>query len=127
VAVKGWSLHGEGQCGGRGVDFRGGAQNPEVSQAALVRKEKTERGEAGLNGQDVGGGAHKAVRCPSLDLVPEDRELSGHVDGRHEDIRAIAEDREEERGGQPVAQEGGEADTRRGEALDRHEGCLCLG
>jgi len=44
-----------------------------------------------------------------------------------ESIRAVAEDGKEERGGQPVAQEGGEAHPRRGEPFDGHEGSLRLG
>ena len=75
----------------------------------------------------MGGGAHKAVGCPSLDIVPECGELPGHVDSGHEGVRAIAEDGEEEGGGPPVAEEAGEADPRRGESLDRHEGRLGFG
>jgi len=48
---------------------------------ALIRKEKLERRQAGLDGQDVGGGTHEAVGHPSLDLVPECGELPSHVDG----------------------------------------------
>jgi len=45
----------------------------------------------------------------------------------HEDVRPIAEDGEEEGGGQPMAEEGGEADSRGGETFDGHKGTLGLG
>jgi len=59
--------------------------------------------------------------------VPEQGELPNHVGGGYEDVRAIAEDREEEGGGQSMAEEGGEGNPRRGEALDSHEGRPGLG
>ena len=64
---------------------------------------------------------------PSLDLVPKNGELPGHVYCWYEGVCAIAEDREEERGGQPVAEEGWEADPWGREAFDRHKGRLGLG
>jgi len=79
--VKGSSLNGGGELCGCRVDLRGGAKYSEVSQVALGRKGKLVWWEAGLDGQDVGGGAHEAIRRPSLDLVPEHRQLSTHVDG----------------------------------------------
>jgi len=127
MAVKGWGLHRGWEPCGRRVDFRGGAHNPEVCQASLVCKEKLERWEAGLDGQDIGRGRYEAVSCPPLDLVPEHGELPNHVDGGHEDVRAIAEDGDEEGGGQSMAEKGGEADPWRGETLDSHEDCLRLG
>jgi len=69
--VKGRSLRGGGEPSGCGIDLRGGAHDPEVGQAEFVREEDVKRREAGLYGQDVGGGAHEAICCPSLDLVPE--------------------------------------------------------
>jgi len=78
--VKGWGLHGgRGPCSCR-VDFGGGAHNSKVCQASLVRKEELERWEAGLDGQDIRGGRHKAISRPSLGLVPENGELPNHVD-----------------------------------------------
>ena len=53
--------------------------------------------EAGLDSQDVRGGAGQAVRGPPLNLVPEDRKFSCHVSGGLECVRAVAKDREEER------------------------------
>jgi len=44
-----------------------------------------------------------------------------------EDVRAVAEDRDEERGGQTVAQKGGKAHPRGGEPSDGHKGSLGLG
>jgi len=79
--VKGRSLHrGGNPCSCR-VVLRRGAYYSKVGQAALVRKENREWGEAGLDGQDVGGGTREAIGCPSLDLVPECGELPIHVDG----------------------------------------------
>jgi len=121
VAVKGWSLDGEGEPSGCGVDFLGGAQNPEVSQAAFLPKKQTKRRKTDLNGQDVSGGAHEAVRCPSLNLVPEHRELASHVDGGHEDVRAIAEDGEEEGGSQPVTEKGRQQNRGRSPPLYRRK------
>jgi len=83
VAVKGRSLHRGGKSRGYGVDLRTGAKYPKVSQSAFIPEEKFERWKAGLNGQDVGGGAHEAIGRPSLDLVPERGEFPGHVD-RHQ-------------------------------------------
>jgi len=114
VAVKGWGLHRGGKPCCCRVDFRGGAKYPEVGQAALVRKEKPERRETGLDGQNVCGGTREAIGSPSLDLVPEGGELPNHVDGGQKRVRAAAEDREEERGGQLVAKEGRKADPRGG-------------
>jgi len=107
--------------GGGCVDLRWGAHHPKAGQAVLVRKEEVMWGEAGFNGQDVGRGAGEAIRGPSLDLVPEGRELSRHVNGGFESIRAVAEDGKEERGGQLVAQERGQTHPRGGEPLYGHE------
>ena len=125
--MKRRSLHRGGQPCGCRVDLQGGAKYPKVSQSAFIPKEKFERWEAGLDGQDVGGGAHEAIGRPSLDLVPECGELPGHVDCGQEGVRAIAEDGKEEGGGKPVAEERGKADPWRGESLDRHEGRLGFG
>jgi len=125
--VKGGSLHGGWESSGRRIDFRGGAHNPKVCQVSLVREAKLEWWEAGLNGQDIRGGRYEAISCPSLDLVPAHGELPNHVDGGYEDVRAIAEDGEEAGGGQSMAEEGREADPRRGEPLDSHKGRLGLG
>jgi len=57
----------------------------------------------------------------------EDGEFPSHVGCEGEGIRAVAEDGEEEGGGQAMAQEGEEAHPRRGESLDHHEGRLSLG
>ena len=94
VAVEGRCLHGGRKPCGRRVNFRGGAQYPKGGQAALVPKEEVEWRETGFDGQDINGGAHEAVGCRSLDLVPEDGELPRHVDGGGEGVRAIAEDGE---------------------------------
>ena len=59
--------------------------------------------------------------------MPEYGELPNHVDGGLEDICAIAEDREEEGGGQSMAEEGREADPFRGDTFDSREGRLGLG
>jgi len=120
-------LRGGWESCGRRVDFRGRAHNSQVSQASLVREEELERREAGLDGQDVCGGRHETISWPSLDLVPEYGELSNHVDGGNEDVRAIAKDGEREGGGQSMAEEGGEADPWWGETLNSDEGCLGLG
>ena len=127
MALEGRSSHGEWEPCARRVDFRGGVHDPKVCQASLVREEKLEGWEAGLDGQDIRRTRHEAISCPSVDLVPEHRELPNHVDGGYEDIRAIAEDGEEEGGGQSMAEEGGEADTWGRETLDCHEGRLHLG
>jgi len=127
VGVKGQGLHGGWEPRGRWVDIRGGAQDPKVCQASLVCEEKPEWREAGLDGQDIRRGRHEAIGCPSLDLVPEHGEFPNHVDGRHEDVRAIAEDGEEERVGQSMAEEGRKADPWGGESLKRHECRLRIG
>ena len=59
--------------------------------------------------------------------MPEHGELPKHVGGGHEHIRAVAQDGEEEGGGQSVAKEGGKADPRGGERFDSHKGPLGLG
>ena len=97
--MKGRGLHRGWEPSCRRVDLRGGAQNSKVRQASLVGKEKPEGREAGLYGQDVRRGGPEAVGSPSLDPMPEHGELSDHVGGRYEDVRPIAEDREEEGGG----------------------------
>jgi len=127
VAVEGRRLHRGGEPRGCWVDLRRGAENPKVSQPAFIREKEIEWWKAGLDGQDVGGGAHEAIGRPSLDLVPERGELPGHVDRGNKGVRAIAEDGEEEGGGKPVAEEGGEAEPWRGEPFDRHEGSLGFG
>ena len=127
MAMKGGSLHRGGKSRGWGVDLRRGAKYRKVSQSALILEEKFERREAGLDGQDVGGGAHEAIGRPSLDLVPERGEFPGHVDRGQKGVRAIAENGKEEAGGKPVAEEGGEADPWRGETFDSHKGSLGFG
>ena len=54
--MKGRGLQGEWEPRGCGVDLRGGAHDPKVRQASLVRQQKVERWEAGLDGQDIRGG-----------------------------------------------------------------------
>jgi len=98
-----------------------------VSQPAFVRAEEIELREAGLNGQDVSGGAHEAVGRPSLDLVPECGKFPGHVDRGNKGVRAIAEDGKEEGGAKSVAEVREEANSRRGETFDRHKGSLGFG
>jgi len=120
-------LNGGRKSGSAQVDFRGGAHDPKGGQAVLVFKEEFEGREAGLDGQDVRGGAGEAVRGPPLDLVPEGRELPCYVNRGSEGIRPVAEDGKEERGGQTMAQEGQEAHPPGGEPFDSHEGSLGLG
>jgi len=127
VAVKGRSLDRGGKPRGCGVDLRRGAEDPQVSQPAFVPEEEIKWREAGLNGQYVGGGAHKAVGRPSLDLVPERGKLPGHVDRGNKGVRAIAENGKEEGGSKSLAEVRREANTRKGETLDRHEGSLGFG
>jgi len=127
VAVEGGRLHGGKKPGGRRVDFRGGAEYPKRGQTALVFEEELKWWETGLNGQDIRGGRHETVGCPSLVLVPENGELPDHVDGWQEVVRAIAEDGEEEGGGQSVTEERREADPWGRVALDRHESRLGFG
>jgi len=98
-----------------------------VGQSAFIRKKKFERWEAGLDGQDVGGGAHEASGRPYRDLVPECGEVPGHVDCWQKGVGAIAEDGKEEGGCKPVTEERGEADPWRGQSLDHHEGRLGFG
>ena len=127
MAVKGGSLDRGGKPRSCGVDLWWGAEDPQVSQPALVPKEEIEWREAGFNGQDVSGGAHKAVGRPSLDLVPERGKFPDHVGRGNKGVRAVAEDGKEEGGGESVAEVRGEANSRRGEAFDRHEGSLGFG
>ena len=127
VAVKRRGLHGGREPRGCRVDFQGGRQDSKVFQATLVCEEEPERWEAGLDGQDICSGRHEAIGSPPLDLVPEHGELPNHVGGGHEDVRAVAEDGEEEGGGQSMAGEGREADPTGGEPLNRHEGRLGFG
>ena len=98
-----------------------------MSQPSFIREEEIEWREARLNGHDVGGGAHEAVGRPFLDLMPERGKLPDHVDRGNKGVRAIAEDGKEEGGGKSVAEVRGEANSRRGETLDRHEGSLGFG
>jgi len=46
-------------------------------------------GEAGICRQDISWGTGEIVCVPSLDLVPEDRQLSHHMDRPVEDISSI--------------------------------------
>ena len=107
VAVEGRSLQGEREPCGRRVYLRGGAHDPEVRQASFVREEEVERREAGLDGQDVRRGGYEAVGDPSLDLVPEHCQFPKRVYCGHKDVRAVAENGEEEGGGQSMAEKGG--------------------
>jgi len=95
VTVNRRSLKRGREPGSGRVDLRGGAHHPQAGQAAFVGEEEFKWGEAGFHSQDVGRGARKAVSGPSLDLVPEGREFSCHVDSGHEGVRAIAENREQ--------------------------------
>jgi len=117
-------LHRRGKPRGCRIDLGEGTEYSECGQAALVSEEEVEGRQAGLHGQAVRGGEHKTVGSPSLDLVPEYGQLPGHVNGGQENISAIAEDGEEERGGQSMTEERREADPWGRESLDRHEGCL---
>jgi len=127
VAVKGRSLDRGGKPRGCEVDLRRGAEDPQVSQPAFIREEEIEWREAGLNSQDVSGGAHEAVGRPSLDLVPERGEFPDHMARGNKGVRALAEDGKEEGGGESVAEVRGKANSRRGETFDRHEGTLGFG
>jgi len=126
VAVQRRCLEGGWKSGCRRVNLQRGAHYPKVGQTAFVREEEVQWGEAGLDGQDVDGGACEAVRRPHLDLVPEDREFPRHVGCGCEHFCAIAKDREKERRCQPMAQERGQAHPGGGEPLDGHEGSLGL-
>jgi len=94
VAVKRRGLYGGREPRSCWVDLRGEAQDSKVRQASFIYKEKFERWEAGLYGQDISGGRHETVSRPSLDFVPEHGEIPDHVGGGHKDVRAIAEDGE---------------------------------
>jgi len=78
--------------GGR-AHLSGGAHQSQAGQAAFVREEEVEWGEAGLHSQDVDGSARKAVGGLSLDIVPEHRQLPRHVSRRLAGVSAVAEDR----------------------------------
>ena len=127
VPMEGGGPHRRREPCGRGVNFGGGAHDPQARQMVFVREEESERREAGLDSQDVRGGRHEAVGRPPLDLVPEHRKLPRHVDGGQEGVGAVAENGEEEGGGYLMTKEGGEADSWWGEAFDRHQGRLGLG
>ena len=125
--MKGRRLNRGGKTGGGRTDLRGEAQYPKAGQAIFVHKEMLERGEARLDGQDVRGGAGETILGPPLDLVPEGRELPRHMNRGLEGVRPIAEDGEEEGGGQSMTQERQEANSWRGESFNRHEGSLGFG
>ena len=127
VAVEGGRLHRRGKAGRSGVNFRGGAKYPEGGEATFVPQEEVHWGKTGLAGQYIGGGTEEAIRGPPLDLVPEGGEFSQQVEGGGEDVRAVAEDREEERGGQSAAQKGGKAHPPGGEPFYGHKGSLSFG
>ena len=65
--MKGRSLYGGGKPCGCGVDLRRGTKYSKVSQSAFISKEKFERWETGLDGQDARGSAHETVGHPPLD------------------------------------------------------------
>jgi len=90
-------VHQRGESSHCWVDLRVGSEDSQACQALLVGKEQVKWREAGLNGQNVSGGAGKAIRAPSLGLVPKGREFSHHVDRRGEHVPSVPKDGEEQR------------------------------
>lgn len=62
-----------------------------------------------------------------MKLVPEDRQLPHHMHRQVEDVSHIAQDGEEIRRSQLVAEVGGKANSRTGETFNCHEGWLGIG
>jgi len=124
VTVPRRRAQGGGEPSGRRVDLRWRTDYHQAGQAAFVCEEEVDWRQAGLHGKDVDRGAGEAVRGPPLDLVPEGREFSCHVNSRFESVRAVAEDREKQRRCQPMAQEWRQAHPRGGEPLDGHKSSL---
>jgi len=89
---------------GRGrVGVRGGAGNSEGGKASPVSAVGDNGGEAGLTGQDRGGGGGEVVRGPSLNPVPE----AVHAPERSvvwgEEVCSVSEYGEEEATGDAMA------------------------
>jgi len=85
------------------VRIWGGAGHPKGGQSSLVPAGRDNGGEAGLAGQNGGGGRVEVVRCPSLDSVPEAVHASERGVCRGEEVGAIREYRAEVTGGDAVA------------------------
>jgi len=72
----------------------------------------------------MGWGTAATVHAPSLDLMPNDCQLSHHVHRWVKDISPIAKNRKEKGRGQAGAEVGGMTHSRRGEPVNCHEGGL---
>jgi len=92
-----------------GLAYRGGAGNSESGEASSVSAVGDNGREAGLSGQDGGGGGEKIVRGPSLDPVPEAVHASERSVVRGEEVCTICEYGEEEATGDAVAEERSDA------------------
>jgi len=110
---------------GRGrVGVRGGAGDSEGSKAPLPSAVGDYGGEAGLTGQDGGGGGEEVIRGPSLDPVPEAVHASEHSVVRGKEVSSVSEYGEEEAIGNAMAEEWSDASPWRGEAFDEGENGL---
>jgi len=77
---------------GRGrVGVRGGAGDSEGSKAPSIPAVRDNGEEAGLAGQDGGGGGEKIIRGPSLDSVPEAGHASEGCVIRGEEVGTVSE------------------------------------
>ena len=102
----------------------GGAGDPEGSKAPSVSAVGGNRGEAGLPGQDGGGGGEKVVRRPSLDPVPEAIHASERSLVWGEEVGTVSEYGEEEAVGNAMAEQGSDAGPRGGEVFDQERDSL---
>ena len=110
---------------GRGwVGVRGGADDSEGGQAPFVSAIGDNGGEACFPEQDGGGGREEVVRRPSLDSVPESVHASEPSVVRGKEVGSVSMYREEEAIGDTVGEEGSDAGSWGGEALDEEEDSL---
>jgi len=109
--VSGRVLSPKGGEGGEGcrapcrsrVRVWGGAGYPAGGQSPSVSTVRDDRGEAGLAGQDRGGGREEIIRRPSLDPAPEAVHPSERDVGRGEEVGAIRDYGAKETGSYAVA------------------------
>ena len=133
--VPGRVLGPEGGQGGEGlwesgrgrIGARGGAGNSEGGEASPVSAVGDNGGEAGLTGQDRGGGGKEVVCGPSLDPVPEAVHVSERSVVRGKEVCSVGEYGEEEATGDPMAEERSDSGPRGGEAFDEGEESLGKG